>query len=207
MREFAPSGGGILATAGARWMLDSLAAMDQRAKQNVRMRSLTAAMKENQETGKSLHEWGLAKIPQRSDRIDNYKTVEQFMATDLFTVRSSDVVDLAANILHWRHIRHVPVRDDAGKLLGIVSHRDLLELFALGKTGGTEPLIVRDVMKRELIVVSPETPTLEALSLMREKNIGCLPVVKNEKLIGLLTAYDFLTVSAKLLEERLQGLK
>jgi CBS domain-containing protein len=55
-----------------------------------------------------------------------------------------------------------------------------------------------------LITISPETPTLEALRLMRENNIGCLPVVRNERLLGLVTAYDFLTVSAKLLEEKLR---
>lgn len=192
---------------GASWMLDSLAAMDKRAKQNVRMRSLTAAMKANQEKGEPLHTWSLAEIPQKSDWIDNYKTVEQFMATDLFTVRPEDVIDLAANLMHWRHVRHVPVEDDEGKLVGIVSHRDLLELFALGKTNGASEIVVRDVMKQNVITIKPETPTLEALFLMREKNIGCLPVVKNEKLVGLITAYDFLTVSAKLFEERLINFK
>lgn len=190
---------------GAQWMLDSLAAMDKRAKQNVRMRSLTAAIKANQERGEPLHTWNLAEIPQKSDWIDNYKTVEQFMATDLFTVRPEDVVDLAANLMHWRHVRHVPVEDDEGKLVGIISHRDLLELFALGKTNGKPEIVVRDVMKQNPITIAPDTPSLEALNLMREKNIGCLPVVKNEKLVGIITAYDFLTVSAKLFEERLKN--
>ncbi|HMS41967.1 MAG TPA: CBS domain-containing protein [Pyrinomonadaceae bacterium] len=189
---------------GASWILDSLAAMDKRAKPNVRMRSLTAAMLANQETGKLLHEWGLAEIPEQSDWIDNYKTVEQFMVTDLFTVRPEDIIDLAANLMHWKHVRHVPVEDHEGKLVGIVSHRDLLELFALGKTGGKSEIVVRDVMKKKLITVAPETPTLEALFLMREKNIGCLPIVKNDKLVGLITAYDFLTVSTRLFEERLR---
>lgn len=189
---------------GAGWMLDSLGAMDKRAKQNVRMRSLTCAMKTNQESGKPLHEWNLAEIPQKSEWIDNYKTVEQFMATDLFTVRPEDVIDLAANLMHWRHVRHVPVEDDEGKLVGIVSHRDLLELFALGKTNGNGEIVVRDVMKQKLQTVSPDTSSLEALNLMREKNIGCLPVIKEEKLVGLVTAYDFLTVSAKLFEEKLK---
>jgi CBS domain-containing protein/gamma-glutamylcysteine synthetase len=188
---------------GAKWMLDSLGAMDKRAKQNVRMRTLTCAMKTNQETGLPLHEWNLAEIPQKSDWIDNYKTVEQFMATDLFTVRPEDVIDLAANLMHWRHVRHVPVEDDEGSLIGIVSHRDLLELFALGKTNEISEIVVRDVMKQNLITVAPDTTSLEALNLMREKNIGCLPVIKNEKLVGLITAYDFLTVSAKLFEEKL----
>ncbi len=191
---------------GAQWMLDSLAAMDKRAKQNVRMRSLTAAMKAHQETGEPVHLWKLAEIPPKSDWIDNYKTVEQFMATDLFTVRPEDVVDLAASLMHWRHVRHVPVEDDKGRLVGIISHRDLLELFALGKTNGKPEIIVRDVMKMNPITISPDTSSIEALNLMREKNIGCLPVVKAEKLVGLITAYDFLTVSAKLFEERLENL-
>jgi CBS domain-containing protein len=187
---------------GARWMLDSLAGMDKRAKTNVRMRTLTAAMKENQEKGIPLHQWELAQIPQKSDWIDNYKTVEQFMSTDLFTVRPEDVIDLAANLMHWKHIRHVPVEDDSGRLVGIVSHRDLLELFALGKTDNKSEIIVRDIMKPNPITIAPETSSLEALRLMREKNIGCLPIVRHEKLIGLITAYDFLTVSVKLFEER-----
>jgi CBS domain-containing protein len=191
---------------GSRWMLDSYEGMDKRAKPNVRLRSLTAAMKTNQEAGTPMHEWELAKIPDKSEWIDNYKTVEQFMAVDLFTVREEDIVDLAANLMHWRHVRHVPVEDDAGHLIGIVSHRELLELFALGKITGQAQWVIRDVMKTDLTTVMPETPTLEALQIMREKNIGCLPVVKDKKLVGLITAYDFLTVSAKLFEEKLTSL-
>ena len=190
---------------GAEWMLNSLSAMDKRAKKNVRMRSLTAAMKANQESGEPMHKWNLAEIPQNPDWIDNYKTVEQFMATDLFTVRPEDVVDLAANLMHWKHVRHVPVEDDNGRLVGIVSHRDLLELFALGKTNEKTEIVVRDVMKQHPITVTPETSSLEALNLMRDKNIGCLPVLKGERLVGLLTAHDFLTVSAKLFEEQLRS--
>lgn len=190
---------------GARWMLDSYAKMDRRAKPNVRMRTLTAAMKENQEKGMPLHEWELAAIPDRSEWIDNYKTVEQFMAVDLFTVRAEDIIDLAASLMFWRHVRHVPVEDDSGSLIGIISHRDLIELLASGKCGKNKPIIVRDVMKTGLVTVAPDTPTLEALELMRDRNIGCLPVVKDSRLVGLLTAHDFLTVSAKLFEERLRS--
>jgi CBS domain-containing protein/gamma-glutamyl:cysteine ligase YbdK (ATP-grasp superfamily) len=192
-------------TSGARWALASLATMDPRAKQNVRMRTLTAAMKKNQEKGDPVHEWPLAEIPGQSEWIDNYKTVEQFMAVDLFTVRPEDIIDLAANLMHWRHVRHVPVEDDAGNLIGIVSHRDLIEMLASGKINGHAEWAIRDIMHTDLVTVEPETPTLTALELMREKNIGALPVVKGKKLIGIVTAYDFLTVSAKLFEERLSS--
>jgi len=184
-------------------MLDSLDSMDERAKPNVRMRTLTAAMKINQETGEPVHKWPLARIPTESDWIDNYKTVEQFMATDLFTVRPEDVIDLAASLMHWRHVRHVPVENDLGEIVGLVTHRDLLELFALGKIDSSKVMTVREVMKTDLITIEPEMNTLTALQMMRDKNIGCLPVVRGKQLIGLITAYDFLTVSAKLFEEKL----
>lgn len=191
---------------GAKWMIDSLESMDKRAKQNVRMRTLTAAMKTNQESSEPMHEWPLADIPATADWIDNYKTVEQFMAVDLYTVRPEDVLDLAASLMHWRHVRHVPVENDAGHLIGIVSHRDLIELLASGKFSKSGSIIVRDIMKTDLKTIAPNTPTLKALELMRQHNIGCLPVVTDDRLVGIVTAYDFLTVSAKLFEEKLSNL-
>ncbi len=189
---------------GAQWMLDSLSAMHKDAKPNIRMRTLTAAMLKNQETGEPVHKWSLAEIAEKSDWIDNYRTVEQFMSRDLFTVRPEDVIDLAANLMDWKHVRHVPVEDADGNLVGVVSHRDLLKLFAVRCENTTDEIIVKDVMQTDLITVTTETKTIDALYLMREKNIGCLPVVKDRQLVGLITAHDFLTVSTRLFEERLK---
>ena len=60
-------------------------------------------------------------------------------------------------------------------------------------------------MITDIVTIGPQTPTLEALHLMRELKIGCLPGRSEGKLIGLLTAYDFLTVSTKLFEEQLKA--
>lgn len=191
---------------GSQWVLDSWATMNPLAKPNVRLRALTATMKKYQETNQPIHTWDLAEVKDKSDWVDNYRTVEQFMTRDLFTVRPEDVIDLAANLMNWKHIRHVPVEDHAGNLVGIISHRDLLELVASERVKRSEEIIVREIMKTDLITISPETSTLEALYLMREKHIGCLPIVKGKQLVGLLTAHDFLTVSTKLFEERLKDL-
>jgi CBS domain-containing protein len=188
---------------GSQWMLDSLARMDKKAKLNVKMRSLTAAMKNKQEASIPLHEWELAEVPSQPEWIDNYRTVEQFMTTDLFTVRPEDVIDLAASLMHWKHVRHVPVENDEGELVGLVSHRDLLELIPLGKLGKPDEIAVRDIMRTDLITISPETSALDALILMRDRGIGCLPIVKENHLVGLVTAYDYLTVSTRLFEERM----
>jgi CBS domain-containing protein len=74
------------------------------------------------------------------------------MSTDLFTVRADDLVDLAASVIHWSHIRHVPVEDDDGGLVGVTSHRDLLRLLALGLAHpSAKPITVREIMKRDLV--------------------------------------------------------
>ncbi len=189
---------------GSQWVLDSWAKMNPAAKANVRTRALTAQMKKNQETNKPIHTWELAEVLDKTDWVDNYRTVEQFMTKDLFTVRAEDVIDLAANLMHWKHIRHVPVEDNSGNLVGIISYRDLLELVASERVRSNKEIIVKEIMKTDLVTISPQMPTLEALNIMREKKIGCLPVVKGKQLIGLITAHDFLTVSTKLLEERLK---
>ena len=185
-------------------MLDSYANMDSVAKPNVKLRTLTAAIQENQTEGKPVHKWKLAHIKKSTDWIDNFRTVEQFMARDLFTVRPEDVIDLAASLMKWKHTKHIPVEDDKGNLIGILTQRDLLSALLTKQNEEEKSFIVRDIMQTDLVTISPQTKALKALMLMREKGIGCLPVVKNKKLVGLITSQDFLTVSTRLFEERLR---
>jgi CBS domain-containing protein len=58
-------------------------------------------------------------------------------------------------------------------------------------------------MKRDLSTVGPETPTIEALRLMRRLRVGCLPVVQDERLIGIVTEEDFMEIASKMLEQQL----
>jgi CBS domain-containing protein len=127
------------------------------------------------------------------------------MTKDLFTVQPDDLVDLAANMMDWEHIRHVPVEDDAGRLVGLLSHRSLLRHMARGARG--EPSAVRDLMKPDPLYVSPETPTLDAIDLMRRHKVGCLPVVSRERLVGIITASDLIDVAARLFEDQLRSLR
>ncbi|NNE97464.1 MAG: CBS domain-containing protein [Pyrinomonadaceae bacterium] len=192
---------------GAKWVLESLEEMDEGCKQNVRMRTLVAEMKANQKENIPVHKWELAEVTEETDWIDNYRTIEQFMSTDLFTVRPEDVIDLAASMMDWKHIRHVPVEDDTGNLVGIISHRDFLDLIGKGNSDPMGQIVVKDVMKTDLITAPPETSTIDALKVMKEKNVGSLPVIRDGKLVGLVTTYDFLTVSTKLFEERLKNIE
>jgi len=190
---------------GARWQLDSLENMKGSGSLHERMRALVASMVEQQEDGKPIAEWQPAEFCGSQDWRESYRTVGQFMATDLFTVRPDDIVDFAASLMEWRYVRHVPVEDDSGRLLGLISHRQLLRLIARGLDKETEPVMVRDIMRPDPISVSPETTTVQAIRLMRENRLSCLPVVDEGKLVGLVTEHDLIVVASRLLEAVLES--
>lgn len=191
---------------GAQWAIQSLAAMPPDGPRDARSRALTHAMLEHQEAGDPVHTWGLAAFEKVSDVRDNYLTVGQFMTTDLFTVHPEDLVDLAASLMDWERIRHIPVEDD-GKLVGLISHRAVLRLVARGHLDrpNSEKVAVREIMRTDPITITPSTTTLEVLRLMRDKKVGALPVVDGDKLVGIVTEHDLIEVSSRLLDNYLRG--
>jgi CBS domain-containing protein/gamma-glutamyl:cysteine ligase YbdK (ATP-grasp superfamily) len=189
---------------GSHWVRRSLAAMSEKGTRDIRLRTLTAFMLARQHIGEPVHSWPIVEMDEMDEWRSSYQTIGQFMSTDLFTVRPNDLADLAANVMDWRHVRHVPVEDDEGRLVGLVSHRNLLRLLARGiQSSSIEPISVSSIMKANPLTVTPQTPTLEAMNLMRENHVGCLPVVEAGRLVGIVTAYDFLSASAKLFEKYL----
>ncbi|MEM1081103.1 MAG: CBS domain-containing protein, partial [Pseudomonadota bacterium] len=186
---------------GARWQLESLENMRGQGTEHELLREVTSSMVQQQESGQCVADWELAEFSGSQDWRESYRTVGQYMATDRFTVRPDDIVDFAASLMEWRYVRHVPVEDDSGHLLGVVSHRQLLRLVARGLNQDAEPVMVRDIMRPEPISVTPETSTVNAIRLMRENRLSCLPVAEDGKLVGLITEYDLITVASKLLEE------
>lgn len=96
---------------GAEWILKSLAAIEGSGSKDVRHRILTANILSLQREGVPAHRWPLINVSESEDWSKSYQTVGQFMTTDLFTMRPDDLVDLAASVMDWRHIRHVPVVD------------------------------------------------------------------------------------------------
>ena len=187
---------------GARWQLDSLTRMKDDGNLAERLAALTSAIIERQRGGEPGHTWPLASIRESESWKDHYARVEAFMTKDIFTVHEDELVDLAANVMDWEHIRHVPVEDTDHRLVGLVTHRALLRFF--GQKKDDRAVSVKEIMQRDPITVSPETLTLDAIQLMKERRISCLPVVRDGRLVGLLSEHDLIPVAARLLEERLR---
>ena len=93
--------------------------------------------------------------------------------------------------------------DQSGQLVGLLSHRAILRVLAERGKDGSYPA-VKDVMKTDLVTVSPDTTTLAAIELMREKRVGSLLVVEDGHLVGIVTEHDFIEVAARLFEESLR---
>jgi len=134
---------------GAQWMLASLTALNGSDPVDMLTRTLTAAILARQKEGKPVHEWKLAEAGELDDWSQSYQTVGQFMSTDLFTLRPNDLVDLAASLMEWRHIRHVPVEDENGRLVGLVTHR------GLHFTADTQVIVQRQNHDRRVARVAP----------------------------------------------------
>ncbi len=191
------------ARTGARWLFSSWNSLRDRATPGERANALVAATLQRQQTGRPVSEWERARLDEADLTRHNYLRVEQYMTTDLFTVHADDPIEMIANLMIWERIRHVPVEDKDHHLIGLVTQRAVLRHMTGG--GPTHHTSVADIMHREVTTVTPETPTVDALRLMRRLRIGCLPVVQDNRLVGIVTEEDFMSIASKLLEEKLGG--
>ena len=132
--------------------------------------------------------------------------VRDVMTADPTTLKRNDKLTLADDIMRLGRVRHLPVVDDDGDaLVGIVTQRDLFrdalaQALGYGKHAQRkilDTLSVKDVMATEVVITSPDTSLIEAARLLTERKIGCLPVVDNGRLVGILTEGDFVALVAR----------
>ena len=187
---------------GAAWMVRSLAEMDKTGPWGERLGALTAAIYNRQEGGEPGHHWELATLDEVGAWRYDYLTVEQYMTTSLFTVNDDELVELVAFLMDRNQIRHILVEDEDHELVGLVSYRSLIRLMAQG--GSFREVPVKEIMEKNPWTVPPEMPTVEAIGVMRQHRISCLPVIKEGKLVGLVSERDFMPIAYKLLDERLK---
>lgn len=132
--------------------------------------------------------------------------VRDLMQRDVVTLSATESLGLADDIMRLGRIRHMPVTE-GDRLIGILSQRDLFRAAissVLQFRPGAErewlsQIRVREVMTSPAVSISPAAPITEAVALLLEKRIGCLPVVEDGALVGLLSETDCLRHLAQLL--------
>jgi CBS domain-containing protein len=131
--------------------------------------------------------------------------VRDIMPEKMVTISAGDTLSTVEDIMTLGRVRHMPVVL-SGKLVGVVSERDLLRasLSNLSSFGSDErraflqAVEIARVMSTPPITIGPDDSVEEAARIMAEQKIGCLPVVRSEKLLGLITETDLLRYFAGL---------
>jgi len=184
---------------GAMWTLNSFQGMKHKRSMSERLSALTAATVTRQRQGNPVHTWSLVDASEGATWKDNFYRVEQFMRTDLITVNKDELIDLVVSVMDWQQERHIPVEDDQENLVGIVTYLTILRYL---NQEGARSDAVSTIMHTEVVTVSPETLTTEAVKIMREHKVSCLPVVRDGKLVGMITERDFLGITEEILAEK-----
>ena len=175
---------------GASWMLENFNELGEKSTPLEASVSLTRLLHQMENLGKPVHKWPKTEHSMK-DGHKHFYTVAQIMSTDIPTVNADDIIELVINFMVWRNVRYIAVENHRHQLVGLVASRMLVKLLS---EGWQEDLTVKDIMVKEPITVSPDTSTGEAIALMSDKNIGCLPVVTKKRLVGMLTEREIVTI-------------
>ncbi|NNV05995.1 acetoin utilization AcuB family protein [Geobacillus sp. C56-T2] len=128
--------------------------------------------------------------------------VEQIMKSPVVTLRAANTIAEALQLLRTHRIRHLPVVDDEGRLIGLVTSRDLRSasppIDDLHKQLDDLQKPVGSIMNTDVIVGHPLDFVEEVAALFYEHRIGCLPIVNNGKLVGIITQTDLLRTFVEL---------
>jgi CBS domain-containing membrane protein len=130
------------------------------------------------------------------------------MSEDIIALHDTDSLLEAKKTMEEARIRHLPVIDAAGAFVGLLTHRDLLaaSVSRLAEIDqATEEEIyagipIGEVMRSDVAMSTPELPLRQAAEVLLTQKYGCLPVVESGKLVGILTASDFIRLSLDLMD-------
>jgi CBS domain-containing protein len=141
-----------------------------------------------------------AKVPAEvSDSGSREPTVEAIMTARIAVVSESDSFAFAAQVLLWRRIRHLPVVDPDGNLVGLLRDRDLLRLPVDGAAGAVP---VREAMRSPVATVTPECTVSKASAILVREDVDVLVVIRNGKPVGMVSTSDILAERAKRSERK-----
>ena len=131
------------------------------------------------------------------------------MSSPVEVLQVGDTVDLAERLMKAGRIRHLPVVDGEQHLIGLITHRKILAAWVShGDPAHERPgqvaqeIPVEMLMERDVLTTWPEAPASDAAGLIETHKIGCLPVLDDGKLVGIVTEADFVKFARKYFERQ-----
>ncbi len=134
-------------------------------------------------------------------------TIEEFMTPEPYTLRETDSLNDARKIMTEKHIRHIPITDDDNHVLGLVTQRDVLAATEPGwkqtveNISSESAIRLSDIMIRDVSIIHKSDSLRRAAMYIQSHKCGCLPVVSDDCLVGIITDSDFIDIAINLLEQ------
>lgn len=134
-------------------------------------------------------------------------SVAEIMTREPYTLGPDNNLRDAAELMHEHHVRHVPVVSGDGAVIGMVSHRDVLSasdskiLHDEGDVGKEGYVALSAVMTTPVQTVTENADLKSVAMHLRRQRLGCMPVVEDGKLVGIISDSDFVEVAATLMEQ------
>lgn len=135
--------------------------------------------------------------------------VKDIMTTEVFVMQATQTLALVRSLMKNKHVRHVPIVEENNRFVGLLTHRDLLAqtISFLAEIDEKEQeeidrnIYLLNVMKTDVRTADPEMNVREAINILLKNKYGCLPVVSDGKLVGIVTEADFLKLTLTLLKD------
>ena len=133
--------------------------------------------------------------------------VKDIMTNEVFVLHATQTLELVRSLMRIKHVRHVPIVEPDNTFVGLMTHRDLLAqtISHLADVDDEEQeyldrnIHIMNIMKTDVTIVDPEMDLCRAITILLEHKYGCLPVVAEGKLVGIVTEADFLKLTLELL--------
>ncbi len=173
-----------LGRTGEQWQINNFRKLKEHYKTDTALELLTRSTMENQIKNVPIHQW---EDIQLESIVHTPRFVKEIMSTHLLKLYEDDSVDMAITIMQWNDIHHVPVENEKGELVGLLTWNQLDSLKKEIKFNAT---LVGEVMIENIKTTTPEAEIGSAKELMTVHHIGCLPVVLNGTLVGIISKTD-----------------
>jgi CBS domain-containing protein/gamma-glutamyl:cysteine ligase YbdK (ATP-grasp superfamily) len=172
-------------TTGADWLVRNYRLLSKSYGNSAAEAELTRASLAYQAANTPVHEWEDFR-PRHTIQIATDQTVEYLMSRDVLTVAADDCIEQAARVMEWHGIHHLPVEDEKGALIGLLTDGQLQRHRATDESAA----FVGDIMLTELTTVAPQDSIQSLIDTLEKEKLSGLPVVSEGKLVGMITTKD-----------------
>ncbi len=134
--------------------------------------------------------------------------VKDLMTEELFVLKTNDTLKTARSLMSLARIRHIPIVDKRNAFIGLMTHRDILQA-SISRFAEVDKMVqdeidagipVAEIMRTDVTTVSPDMVLRDAAEILLNHKYGCLPVVLDGILVGIITEADFLKLTITLMD-------